>query len=151
MERRKSQTAESPTGPVPLAEAEDQVVSDAKQAAATDLDPAKLQQPGTSTPNPEPRDDAEAPATTHASRTHRTRLPDPFGVVTISLTAENDGPKARLLRNSRAGTYELQFDEKPGKAITDQIKDEGWHWESRARHTDPSGTEHKGAWVKEFD
>jgi hypothetical protein len=69
-------------------------------------------------------------------------LPDPFGNAIVSLSTDPDGPKARILRSNDNHAMLLQFSENPGKEITDQIKDAGFHWETRA-HSDFA----KGAWI----
>lgn len=66
--------------------------------------------------------------------------------VTIALTDDKEGPKVRLNRNFRERALEMQFDENPGREITDQLKAEGWRWESRARYGD-----HKGAWIMRLE
>jgi len=44
----------------------------------------------------------------------------------------------------------LQFDENPGKGITDQLKAAGFTWDRSAFFTDDSGKVHRGAWIKEL-
>lgn len=147
MARSRQKPSEAVAGqPETIGSAVDQVLSQA-EADGTDFDPAKLE---AQAPSREPGDDTEPAATTHAKRvssgSQRAKIPDPFGAITISLTDDNDGPKARLLRSRDHNDMWLQFDEKPDPAILDQIKAEGFRWESRARDGD-----HKGAWVKELD
>jgi hypothetical protein len=91
------------------------------------------------------REQAERAEPEGSERT-RVRLPDPYNLVTISLSDEKTGPKVRLLRSRQHGDLWLQFDQNPGQEITSAIKDEGWHWEARAGYQD-----HKGAWVKPLE
>jgi hypothetical protein len=74
------------------------------------------------------------------------RLPDPRGLDQISLDNERDGEMMRLLRSHRHRDVWIQFDTNPGKAITEQIKAEGFRWEPRAE-----AGERNGAWVKPLE
>lgn len=71
------------------------------------------------------------------------KLPDPRSVDLISMTNDPSGPKMRLLRSNRNHETWIQFDENPGKTITDPIKAAGYRWEPRAEVNDRNG-----AWVK---
>jgi hypothetical protein len=70
------------------------------------------------------------------------RQADPFGGHIIDLSEEKDAPQARFLRSNDNQAMLLQFSENPGKEITDQLKDAGFHWEPRA-NSDFA----KGAWI----
>jgi hypothetical protein len=70
----------------------------------------------------------------------------------ISLDTNKNGLRTRLLRyqyrHNREVHHEvwIQFDKKPGKEITDPIKDAGFRWEPRAEVG-----ENNGAWVKPLE
>ncbi len=168
MSRRKA-VAEQTRDPEAIGAAVDQVVSQAQDDAGGDIfdEQARLreqerqaaeaqrtppatqaeQQPASREPN-----DGEPASATHASRVtpngerQRAKIPDPFGILGIALTDEKDGPRAHLLRSRDHNDMWIQFDENPGREITDQIKAEGFRWEPRAWSGD-----RKGAWVKPLE
>lgn len=83
--------------------------------------------------------------TSHAAAVGKkkyTPAKDPRGMHIIDLSPDPKGPKARLLRSEKHKDMWVQFTENPGKEITDQLKESGFHWERRAE------TEFaKGAWL----
>ena len=74
------------------------------------------------------------------------RLPDPRSIDQISLDNDRNGLQMRLLRSHRHRDVWIQFDQNPGKEITDQVKAEGFRWEPRAEIG-----EKNGAWVKPLE
>lgn len=60
----------------------------------------------------------------------RPRQPDPFGLASVALTDEKNGPVARLFRNNRFQAMAIQFPEKPAPEIIEQLRDAGFKWRS---------------------
>jgi hypothetical protein len=79
---------------------------------------------------------AESPSTGFATRVKR---PDPFSQMTIALSNDNEGPKARLYRSHRFQQMAIQFDEKPDEDIRQRLRDDGWTWRPA-----------EGAWTKQL-
>jgi hypothetical protein len=155
MAKRARQAAAEAGEPQTIADSVGQVIADtqATQAAATDFDPAKLEQ---QPPAREPGDDTEAERAASAPLRHGItkrsfpkvpdRAADPFGGHTINLTAEPNGLRARFLRSDEHGDVWIQFSKNPGKQYTEQLDAEGFRWETRARSDFA-----KGAWVLELE
>jgi hypothetical protein len=75
------------------------------------------------------------------------QLPDPRSIDQISLEADSrKGAKMRLLRSYRNKDVWIQFEKKPDKEITEQLKVDGFRWEPRAEAGD-----RLGAWVKPLE
>jgi hypothetical protein len=86
--------------------------------------------PAEATPTQEP------PATEFAAKVTRQ---DPFGEMTIALSADKDGPKMRLYRSQRFQQMAIQLDEKPDEGIRQQLRESGWTWRPA-----------EGAWTKQL-
>jgi hypothetical protein len=56
--------------------------------------------------------------------------PEPFGIQSIALSPENDGPRMRLLRSNKYQQIQIQFDDKPDEAVRARLNAEGWKWRS---------------------
>jgi hypothetical protein len=85
---------------------------------------------------------AEAPGTPEPAATGfagQVKRPDPFGEMTIALSNNNDGPKARLYRSHRFQQLAIQLDEKPDEGIRQRLRDDGWTWRPA-----------EGAWTKQL-
>ncbi|OWK40966.1 hypothetical protein FRUB_04858 [Fimbriiglobus ruber] len=59
--------------------------------------------------------------------------------MTINLSGDHEGPKARLSRSQRFRQLAIQFDEKPDEGIRQRLREDGWTW----RVPD-------GAWTKQL-
>ena len=81
---------------------------------------AAQQQPPT-----EPAQPQEPSATGFVARVTR---PDPFGEMTVALSKDQAGPKARLYRSQRFQQMAIEFDEKPVDGIRQRLRDAGWTW-----------------------
>jgi len=68
------------------------------------------------------------PAASEEQPKNRNELPDPHSIDQISLSEAKDGAMMRLLRSHRFRQMQIQFDEKPLKDVTLQLKDAGWTW-----------------------
>lgn len=152
MARRTTTQAAEAGEPQTITDSVDHVI-EAAQAAATDFDPAKLEQQAPARePGDETRVEQAASAPLRHGITKRSfpkvpdRAADPFGGHTINLTAEPDGLRARFLRSDEHGDVWIQFSKNPGKQYTEQLDAEGFRWETRARSDFA-----KGAWVLELE
>ena len=68
------------------------------------------------------------------------RVPDPFAFEQITLGAESNSPKMRLLRSQRFGQLLIAFDEKPAEQYRIRLRDAGWKWRNE-----------EGVWTIQLD
>jgi hypothetical protein len=84
--------------------------------------------------------EVDTPEQARQAATARPALPGPFDIQSIALSAENDGPRMRLLRSNKYKQMQIQFDEKPAEAVRERLTSEGWKWRDAER-----------VWTKQFD
>jgi hypothetical protein len=123
---RKKPAASAPSAPEPQAPAP-VPVTEAPDVFDQAIAAQQLPPPA---PSPEP------PTAAFADRVGR---PDPFPEITVSLTADPAGPKARLYRNQRFQQMAIQFDEKPTDEIRKRLRDAEWTWRGQ-----------DGVWTKQL-